>query len=157
MRSSTLIGVLAVVVIVPVAIFAVWTALSEVTQMLNPCISWGMGNFASGAVIPASGGPCATGVGGTSETISQAAMLLTLIQGGILFGAILGAFGILRAHSKLASLGAIILLVESVPLLFDGLFIFTILAAGFFLWASRLKEVHVRPSDSNSFSLAKKE
>ena len=81
MRSSTLIGVLAVAVIVPVVIFVVWTALSDVTYMLNPCISWGMGNVGSVTVSPPSGGPCAMGAGGTSETISQAAIMLALIQG----------------------------------------------------------------------------
>ncbi|MGI0091606.1 MAG: hypothetical protein ACREBS_07850 [Nitrososphaerales archaeon] len=115
-----------------------------------------MGNGGSMTMNPAAGEPCTMGAGGTSETISQAAIMLALIQVGILYGAILGASGIIRAHSKLTSFAAIILLAESVPPVFDGLFVFTIVAAGFFLRASRASEVQVRSTDSTSINPAKK-
>ena len=147
MKNSTLIGVLAVV-IVPIAIFAVWTAYAQIIDFFNPCITWGVGNSGSVALNPAARGPCSMSSGGNSETILGAAITLVLIQGVILSGAFLGALGIIRSQPNLAIVGAMILFAESVPLMFDGLFVFTVLAGCFFLWASRGRRIQSRNASS---------
>jgi len=143
MRNSTFIGILAIVVIAPIVAFAVWSMLYEVSDFFNPCITWGTGS-ANVTLNPAAGGPCATSAGAVSQTIPQAVTMLVLVQGGILFAAFLGAFGMIRNHSKITLVAAIVLLAESIPLVFDGWFIFTILPAGFFLWVNRTKQVEAQ-------------
>jgi hypothetical protein len=74
-----MIGVLAVIVIAPIVFFAVWTALLEVGDYFNPCLTWGIGNVGVGTLYPSASGPCATSAEGSSETISQAVTMLVLI------------------------------------------------------------------------------
>jgi hypothetical protein len=62
---------------------------------------------------------------------------LVLIQGGILFAIGLGVVGFLRSHARLMMISSIILLLESIPFVFDGLFVFTLLAAVSLLWSAR--------------------
>src|ERR1022692_797574 len=116
MRNSAIIGVLAVVIIAPIVVFAAWTALLEVGDLFNPCLTWGIGNVGVGTLNPVATGPCTISAGGTSETISQAVTMLVLIQGSILTASILGVFGIIRALPRVVSFAGIILFVESVPL-----------------------------------------
>ena len=135
MKTSKLIGILAIVVIVPIVIFTLWTGISQILYMLDPCVTWGAGSTGVVTLNPAAGGPCSTSAGATSETIPEAIFFLILVQGGILSAAVLGALGIIKVHSRLVVAASIVLLAESALLATDGLFIFTALAAGFFLWA----------------------
>jgi hypothetical protein len=129
--------ILALLVIAPIVTFALWSALIEVADFFNPCLTWGVGSSGSVTLNPGLARLCSNSAGEVSQTIADAVTGLILIQGGILSAAILGAFGVIRAHPRLASLAAVILFIESVPLMLDGLFVFTILGGCFFLWASR--------------------
>jgi hypothetical protein len=146
--------ILALLVIAPIVAFVLWSAFSEIADFFNPCLTWGAGSSGSVFLYPAGGGPCATSAGEVSQTIPEAVTWLILIQGVILFSAILGAFGVIKAHPRVVSVAAVILFIESVPLMLDGLFLFTILAGCFFLWASignRVQERSLSSLSINSF------
>jgi hypothetical protein len=144
--------VLALLVVAPIVAFVLWSALSEITNFFNPCLTWGAGSSGTVTLNPAAGGPCATSAGAVSQTISEAVTWLVLIQGGIFSASIMGAFGVIRAHPRLLFVAAIILLVESVPLVFDGLFVFTVLGACFFLWVSRGSRVNAGALNSSTMN-----
>ena len=119
---------------VPIAVIAVISLIIQVPDFFNPCLKWGMSS--GGSISVSSAGPCLT-AGGSSETIRQAILRLALIQGGILTAIGLGLIGVLRSRSAPLIVGSVILFLESIPLVFDGLFVFTLLAAGSLLWSRR--------------------
>jgi hypothetical protein len=111
--------------------------MKEVSMFSNPCITWGVGN--SGALVLHTGGPCSSFREAVSETVPSAILRLALIQGGILTAIGLGVVGFLRSHSVLLVVGSMVLIFESVPLVFDGLSVFTLLAAVSFLWSAKYR------------------
>ncbi len=133
-HPDILYAVLSIAVIVPIAIFAVMSLVTNLLNLANPCFSWG----ASSAVVSTSPGACSS-ASSDSETILQMLTQLALINGGILVGGILGVLGFVTGRPLMLLIGSILLFGESAPLLFGGTFLFALLPAGFFLflWASR--------------------
>ena len=112
----------------PIVIFVIWSAAAEVPNFFNPCFQWGTGNPGFAILTP----QC-TSISGSSQTLSQAILMLALIQGGILAGVATGLLGILQARPTFMKAGFVVLVLESTPLLFDGFFVFTLLAAIVFI------------------------
>ncbi len=67
--------------------------------------------------------------------------MLGFVQVGILVAIVFGVLGVFRPSGKLLVAGATILFLESVPLVFDGLFVFTLLPGVLFLFVAR-ERVH---------------
>jgi hypothetical protein len=116
----------------PILIFVIWSAAAEVPDFFNPCFQWGAGN--SGIVILT---PQCPSAGGSSQPLSQAILVLALVQGGIIAGVATGLLGILLARPTFMKAGFVVLVLESTPLLFDGFFVFTLLPALFFLYSAK--------------------
>src|SRR2546428_12300769 len=106
-HSSPFVGVLlAVVAILPITFIAVTTLFYEASDLINPCVHWGTGM--SGSTAFALGGSCSVATS-ASETIPQAILRLTLIQGGILISAVLGVVGVVWSHPRGKLFSSIIL------------------------------------------------
>ena len=82
-------------------------------------------------------GPCSGGIQATSETTLGVAFRLGLIQGGISVGVVFGVLGVLKHKPKFLVISSAVLLAESIPLIFDGLFVLTVLPAVYFLWIAK--------------------
>lgn len=130
---------LAILTILPIGAVAIETAMTNVLALVNPCSIFGA---ASGEATASLGGGCSSVVS-TSETGLQVMLTTVVVQGGIVVGALLGVLGILRARPKFLVAGFILLSLESVPLLFDGLFVLTLLPAVFFLLSAKTKALSV--------------
>jgi DNA-binding transcriptional ArsR family regulator len=143
--GSRLISKLPLLLIVPIVTIAVISSIGQVQDFFNPCLIWGI---ASGGSITVSSNSACSITGGTSETMLQAALQLALVQGGMLFAIGLGVFGLLRAHPRLVIVGSVVLIFESIPLVFDGLFVFALLAAASLLWSMRIQ---TRPKSLAAF------
>lgn len=139
-RGSTLkrLLVLAIAVTLPIVVFAVVSLASQLPDFFNPCMKWGISSEST--LIVSQAGPC-TIASGTSETIPQAMLRLTLIQGGILFAFCLGILGVVRSRPTFLMAASAILFLESVPFVFDGLFVLTLPPAAVFLWASKGRNI----------------
>ncbi len=133
--SSRLISALPLVLTLPIGLIAAASLLNDISSMFNPCITWGAGN--SGVLVLQAEGPCSTFRAAVSETIPSVIFRLSTIQGGILTAIGLGVVGFLRSRPTLLVAGSAIMILESVPFVFDGFFILTILAAISFLWCAR--------------------
>jgi DNA-binding HxlR family transcriptional regulator len=133
--GSRLISLLPLLLIAPIGLISVVSLILQVQLFFNPCITWGMAS--GGSISVSSGSPCSMLSGGMSETIPQAVLQLALIQGGILFALGLGVVGFFRAHPRLVIVGSLILILESIPFVVDGLFVFTLLAAAALLLSMR--------------------
>jgi hypothetical protein len=80
-------------------------------------LQWGNGGKSfSGTIRP--GDPCKA-QSGTSETKAQAAARMLIVPGGILAGLALGILGAARGRAGLAVGGAVVVFLESVPLIFS--------------------------------------
>jgi len=135
MKNSLVLSGLALVSL-PIGALAVLTMANQVFEFFNPCTVWGA---SGGSVTVSSVGSCSGAMQMTSETPLAVLVRLGLIQGGILFALAVGTLGTSKHMPRLMVASAVILFVESVPLIFDGLFIWGFLPAGFFLWAARSK------------------
>jgi hypothetical protein len=125
---------LVLAVTLPIVAFAVVSLAAQVPDFFNFCMSWGMSSGSALSVSP--GGPCTT-ASGTSETIVQAVLRLTLIQGGIFLAFCLGIVGVVRPRPAFLVAASALLFLESAPLVLDGLFVLTLPPAAFFLLTSR--------------------
>ncbi len=134
--GSRLISTLPLLLIAPIAMIAAISLVLQVPDFFNPCLRWGI---ASGGSISVSAGSLCSMAGGTSETMLQAVLRLILVQGGILLAIGIGAVGFLLTHPRLVIAGSVILILESIPLVLDGLFVFTLLAAASLLWSMRIQ------------------
>jgi|SRR5439155_396663 len=123
--------ILALAAILPIGILAVTSIVGDVVDLVNPCFTWGAVN--GGSITVSTGGPCSS-AGATSETIPEMVARLAIIQGGILLGAGLGVLGISGSHPILLVMSSSILFLESIPLVFGGAFVLTLLPAIFFIW-----------------------
>ncbi len=137
---------IATVVILPISILAVVSVMGDAGNLANPCFSWGI---SGGSTTASSAGPCISS-GASSQTIAQMLWGLTTIQGGILFGSILGLLGILRTNKTLLAASSAILLLESIPLVLGGSFILTLIPAVLFMTIRMRSEKVLRPSQVNS-------
>jgi hypothetical protein len=106
---------LSLVVVLPIAVAISYFTFAEVASLL-----------------PGSGV-------GNSVPLSESILFLILIQGGLYSAMILGILGSLKSSRALMITAAVIFLLESIPFVFDGLFILT-LPPGFFLWNARNPE-----------------
>src|SRR5712692_1487849 len=126
--------ILALVAILPIGIPAITSFAGDVVDLVNPCFTWGA--VSGGSITVSSGGPCSS-AGGTSETIPQMLAQLAIIQGGILLGAGLGVLGVFGSRPILLVISSSILFLESIPLVFGGAFVLTLLPAVFFGWQAK--------------------
>lgn len=111
--------------------------LQDLSSFSDPCVHWGVGG---GTVSVTPVGPCPGGITSVSETIPEAITRMSLIQGGILFALILATVGIVASRRKLLVVSATILALESIPFVFDGLFLLTLPLAWFLFWQTKRKD-----------------
>jgi len=123
--------ILALAAILPITMLAVTSIAGDVVDLVNPCFTWGA--VSGGSITVSTGGPCSS-AGATSETIPQTLERLVIIQGGILLGAGLGLLGVFGSRPILLVMSSSILFLESIPLIFGGSFVLTLLPAVFFGW-----------------------
>jgi hypothetical protein len=116
---------------VPLVWFVAFTLYKEVPRLVvnDPCFVWGQSSVNLRIGKP----PCEHSAGGTSETKAGAVARLTLIQGSILVATVLALVGSFRGRPLLCSVGVVMILLVSVPLMFSGLGIITLLCGMFFL------------------------
>ena len=123
--------ILALLAILSIGVLVVTSIASDVVDLVNPCFTWGA--VSGGSITVSTGGPCSS-AGATSETIPQTLERLVIIQGGILLGAGLGLLGVFGSRPILLVISSSILFLESIPLVFGGSFVLTLLPAVFFGW-----------------------
>jgi hypothetical protein len=117
---------------------------AQLPDFWDPCLQWGQ---TSGSSVSLPGPPpCERAMRGTSETREGMALRLLLVQGGILSGVGLGLAGAAKERAALMPAGALILLAESVPLMFGGTFVLTLGAALLLLAAWRAVAREARPA-----------
>ncbi|HLN02452.1 MAG TPA: hypothetical protein VK335_24405 [Bryobacteraceae bacterium] len=134
---------LAVLASLPLGLVAVSAVVQEVRDLSDPCLHWGdISGSGSGVILSSSArpaGPCAMHGSGTSETKAGAMIRTLLVPGGILAAIVLGVLGAARSRQRLVRIGACLMLVEAVPLIFSVAPL-ALLAGGVFLWvANRLR------------------
>src|SRR5262245_7633073 len=117
-QSQRWLAIIAIAAILPIATFAAMSFVNQLPEFFNSCFTWGMVNGGTLTVSPA--GPC-TAAGGSSETIPQAILTLILIPGGILLASSMGVIGVFRSRQILMLASSMILFLESIPFVFDGL------------------------------------
>jgi hypothetical protein len=134
---------IAVLVSLPLGLVAIRAIVMEVRDLSDPCLHWGeSSDWGSGVILSSSArpaGPCAAHFSGTSETKAGAIIRTLLVPGGILAAITLGVLGAARWRPGLVGIGAGLMLVEAVPLIFS-LAPLALLTGGVFLWvANRLQ------------------
>jgi hypothetical protein len=107
---------LTVLVAIPMAGVAVGTASHEIEQLNDPCATWGLGNSGSGYIHPHD--PCSQR-SGHSETKAEAYGVLAAVQGIILLAAVLAIWGAAGSRPKAMLLAGVLMVFESVPLVFS--------------------------------------
>lgn len=95
----------------------VWPGGRTIRQLLDPCVHWGVPSQIN-LTIPQKYGCNSVSV--TSETKRQAFARLTLVQGGILIGILLGMVGAFRARPLLVLLGAGFVFAAAAPAMSGG-------------------------------------
>ena len=135
-EGSRLISKLPLLLVAPIGLIAAMSLMFQVQDFFNPCLTWGMAS--GGSITVSSNSPCSIS-GGSSETLLQAALQLALVQGGILLAIGVGVVGFVRAHPRLVIVASVVLIFESIPLIFDGFFVFTLMAAVSLLWSMRIQ------------------
>jgi hypothetical protein len=132
--------VLAVVASLPMGLLAIRAITITAAEASNPCFEWGSGSqtSSSGAISYSlrPNDPCANGRGGTSETKTHAIMRLLIVSGGILLAVSLGIAGSVLSRRGLLVLGAVMMFLEAVPLIFSVAPV-AVLTSGAFLLAAR--------------------
>ena len=123
--------IVALVAILPIGILAVTSIAGDFADLVNSCFTWG--TVSGGSITVSTGGPCSS-AGATSETIPQMLERLAIIQGGILLAAGLGVLGVYGSRPTLLVISSATLFLESIPLVFGGAFVLTLLPAVFFGW-----------------------
>ena len=134
----------AVLAALPIGLMAMRGVALEVRDLLDPCLQWGEFNSGSSMMPPPgtqAGNPCYTRVSGTSETRQGSIIRTLLVSGGILAAIVLGVFGAARSRPGLVGIGAGLMLVEAVPLIFTVAPL-AVLASGVFLWVA----IRLRPA-----------
>ena len=108
---------LAVFVSLPLGLVAIGAVASTAGQFSDPCFQWGHGGNSFSGTIRGDD-PCRSR-SGTSETKAQAVARILIVPGGILIGLALGIFGAARGRVGLAVGGAVVVFLESIPLMFS--------------------------------------
>jgi hypothetical protein len=130
-RQTTL---LALLTTLPIMVIVLISTAAQVSSFFDPCLTWG---YSNGGALPQPEGRCSTGVRATSDTIQIASLRLILAQGAILAAIVVGVLGVRHNNRKFLVTASIILFAESIPLIFNGAFLLTLLPAVFFLWSAR--------------------
>ncbi|HEV2225795.1 MAG TPA: hypothetical protein VGR56_03210 [Nitrososphaerales archaeon] len=123
------------ITILPIGVISADTIAINLLDLVNPCAAWGI---VGGSITIARGTGCSL-VTSSSETFPQFLLTTIVVQGGILFAVSLGVLGFLKARPMFLNAGFVILSLESALLIFDGLFVFTLLPASFFLFSAKTK------------------
>ncbi len=118
----------------PLLALVIWPLARALPDFFDPCFFWGQQQAEMTAVLEADG-PCRA-IRGTSQTKTQAVVNLVLVQGGILAAVLLALAGAVLARPVLTVLGAGLIFLESIPLIFSFAFL-TVFASGIFLLAAR--------------------
>ena len=124
---------LAVIISLPVCCVAVRAIAIEVADLSDPCVEWGAaedGSFRRGA-----GDGCAQRTG-FAETRTLAEARTAAVPGMILLAAVLGVWGAARSRRKMTAIGALLVILEAIPLVFS-LWPLPLLAGAGFLWLAR--------------------
>jgi len=129
----------AVLASLPIGLIAMRAIVMEVRELSDPCVQWGQGSdWGYGRIAPLSArssDPCSTRVSGTSETKQGSIIRALLVPGGILAAIALGILGAARSQQRVAGIGAVLMLVEAVPLIFSVAPL-AVLTGGVFLWVA---------------------
>ena len=125
--------VIALLAALPPVLVVAWSLGQSLPQYSDPCFQWGLSQPASMHISPEA--PCRV-VGGTSETKLRFLVRLVLVHGGILIACLLGILGALLARPFLSVLGAGLIFLESIPLIFSFAWL-TVFVSGLFLLAAR--------------------
>jgi len=136
MRTKQLL--VAVLASLPIGLVAMRGVALEVRDFVDPCLQWGESNSGSSMIPPPGtqpGNPCSTRVSGTAGTKQGSIIRTALVSGGILAAIALGVFGAARSRPGLVGIGAILMLVEAVPLIFSVAPL-ALLSGGVFLWVA---------------------
>lgn len=129
-KSKNRFLIFAALVMLPIGVILAISLGKDISNLVNPCFRWGA---TMNSVVSQASGSCSSASADT-ETIPQMLSSLILIQGGILVGAITGLFGVAKTSPTILIVSSTILILESVPLIFGGSFLFTVLPACFFMW-----------------------
>jgi hypothetical protein len=124
---------IALLAALPPVLLATWSLSRDIPHFADPCFQWGMPQGVSMHISP--GDPCRA-VGGTSETKVQAVVRMSLVPGGIVIASLLGILGALLVRPGLSVLGAGLIFLEAIPLIFSFAWL-AVIASGLFLLAAR--------------------
>ncbi len=125
--------VIALLAALPLVLLVAWSLPRTLSRFFDPCFRWGVSQPATVHISPES--PCRS-VGGTSETKLHAVVRLLFVHGGILLAIVLGLLGAFISRPFLSVLGAGLIFLESVPLIFSFAWL-TVFVSGLFLLAAR--------------------
>ncbi|MGA3026087.1 MAG: hypothetical protein ABSF98_15065 [Bryobacteraceae bacterium] len=124
---------LAVLLALPVCLVAVRAIGIEVSDFFDPCFSWAVPNPGTGFIR--ANDPCVEH-SGTSETKIQAAVRTAGVSGVIILAAVLGIWGEARSRRKMTAIGACLMILEAIPLVFS-VWPLPLLAGAGFIWLAR--------------------
>lgn len=126
-------AVVALLAALPPILIVGWSLTRTLPQLSDPCFQWGLSQSVNGYVSP--NGPCRA-LEGSTETKPHAVVRLVLVHGGILVATVLGVLGALLARPLISVLGAGLIFLESIPLIFSFAWL-TVFVSGLFLLAAR--------------------
>jgi hypothetical protein len=110
---------LALAVAVPVVYVSMWSAFSELSTFSDSCVLWG---HQSGPLSPSESCPSVSAI---SETKMGVVRRLLLVQGTAIVAACFGLIGAYRSLPKVTFLGAVLLVLLSIPTMVSfGVFVF---------------------------------
>ena len=124
---------IALVATLPLILLTAWSFSQMLPRLSDPCYHWGDSQPVVRVISPDS--PCQS-VEGTFQTKFQATLQLLLINGGILIAGALGILGASLGKPALTVLGAGLMFLESVPLIFSFAWL-TVFVSGMLLLAAR--------------------
>lgn len=136
MASRKTLILIAIAVILPVIVLALWTIFGWMLLFLSPCVHWGVGHQALLQITSKS--TCSA----VSETSFDVFMTMLAVQGGMISSCIVGFLGVFYFNRLLIVAGSVALFAESFLFIFDGLFIL-ILPCAVFLAVSVLRTPRV--------------
>src|SRR5262245_33806322 len=110
--------VFAVAAALPVIVFSVLSVVSETSRFGDPCVSWGA---QGGHLMSIRPNDACQSLSATSETKLGVVGRLLLVQGTGLVAACLGLIGSYRSRPRITRVGAILLVILSIPLMLSGL------------------------------------
>lgn len=124
--------------VAPLGFLSVGAVIEDVRDFTDSCMTWGVGGGGN-ASSPAGGPPeCPRGRSSTNSTKYDELVRLFMVQGVTLVARGAGAWGILARQLSLTFVGALLILLETVPFGLGGLWFFPLLTSAALLLAYRL-------------------